>query len=403
MYGRGRESSVTVLWPVKGVIMSSKKIITYGSALLVLAAIYFGRAAYRAHLNLVTLDVRDMDVREVVNKMEHQTWEVIFVEKAVEGKITMQVEKMPLEEALRLVGSQASARASTIYPLYSTSQSFKALKESLRGEVDPATHGWTNLQSRGMAFGGMGAMGGMGGGGARGGLGALMGGAVPNQLVSLSISAKDVAFASLALNRFASARVVPEDGVNATVSFMVKQVSVPEAVAKLAKAADRKWTTLYALQSFGGPGGPGGRGGLAGFGGRGPGGPPPTGGDTNSPPRRGGFGGFGDPDMTDEQRAEARKQREALDQELLATLPAEERQKIEDAQAERDKLMQEMANMTDEQRRDRMMQLMGPAIDKMARDRLLNSTPEQRAKMRGPGGFGGPGGPGGGGRGGPGR
>ena len=376
--------------------MSSKKIITYGSALLVLAAIYFGRAAYRAHLNLVTLDVRDMDVREVIKKMEHQTWEVIFVNKAVEGKITMQVEKMPLEEALRLVGSQASALASTIYPLYSTSQSFKALKESLRGEVDPATHGWTNLQSRGLAFGGMGAMGGMGGmggGGARGGLGALMGGAVPNQLVSLSISAKDVSFASLALNRFASARVVPEDGVNATVSFIVKQVSVPEAVAKLAKAANRNWTTLYALQGFDGPGG---RGGFAAFGG----------GDTNNPPRRGGFGGFGgfgDPNMTDEQRAEARKQREASEQELLATLPTEERQKIEDAQAEREKLMQELANMTDEQRRDRMMQMMGPAVDKMARERLLNSTPEQRAKMRGPGGFGGPGGPGGGGRGGPGR
>ena len=103
--------------------------------------------------------------------------------------------------------------------------------------------------------------------------------------------------------------------------------------------------------------------------------------------------------MTDEQRAEATKQQEALNQELLATLPSAERQKIEDAQAEREKLMQEMANMTDEQRRDRMMQMMGPAVDKMARDRLLNSTPEQRASMRGPGG--GPGGPGGG-RGGPG-
>ncbi len=352
--------------------MNSRKIIWYGTALLVLTAIYFGRAAYNAHLNLVTLDVRDLDVRDVVKKMEHQTWEVIYVDKSVEGKVTMQVEKMPLEEALRLVGSQIMARASTIYPLYSTSQSFTALKQSLRGEVDPATHGWTNLQSRNLAFGGFGGMGGMGGFG-----GPQAAGTAQNQLVSLSISAKDVAFASLALNRFASARVVPEDGVNSTVSFIVKQASVPEAVAKLAKAAHRNWTTLYALQGFGGVGGPGGRGGFAGFGGGGPGG------DTNNPPGRGGFGG---PEMTDEQRAEATKQREALNQELLATLPAEERQKIEAAQAERDKLMQEMANMTDEQRRDRMMQMMGPGMDKMMRERLLNSTPEQRARMRGPGG-----------------
>ena len=369
----GEKRPLQFCWQVKGVIMNSRKIIWYGTALLVLAAIYIGRVAYNAHLNLVTLDVRDLDVRDVINKMEHQTWEVIYLDKAVEGKVTMQVEKMPLEEALRLVGSQIMARASTIYPLYSTSQSFTALKQSLRGEVDPATHGWTNLQSRNMAFGGFGGMGGMGGFG-----GPPAAGAAQNQLVSLSISAKDVAFASLALNRFASARVVPEDGVNSTVSFIVKQTSVPEAVAKLAKAANRHWTTLYALQSFGGPGGPGGRGGFAGFGG-GPGG------DTNSP-RRGGFGGFDGPAMTDEQRVEATKQREVLNQELLATLPAEERQKIEDAQAERDKLMQEMANMTDEQRRDRVMQMMGPGMDKMMRERLLNSTPEQRARMRGPGG-----------------
>ena len=377
--------------------MNSRKIIWYGTALLVLAAIYFGRVAYNAHLNLVTLDVRDLPVRDVVKKMEHQTWEVIYVDKAVEGKVTMQVEKMPLEEALRLVGGQIMARAATIYPLYSTSQSFTALKKSLRGEVDPATHGWTNLQSRNMAFGGFGGM-----GGGRGGMGGMMaamtGGAAQNQLVSLSISAKDVAFASLALNRFASARVVPEDGVNSTISFIVKNATVPETVAKLAKAANRNWTTIYALQSFGGPGGPGGRGGFAGFGSSGPGGPggpPPSGeGNTNTPPRRGGPGG---PEMTDEQRAEATKQRAAIEQELLATLPTEERQKIEDAQAERDKLMQEMANMTDEQRRDRMMQMMGPGMDKMMRERLLNSTPEQRARMRGPGGPGG-----GGGRGGPG-
>ena len=108
--------------------------------------------------------------------------------------------------------------------------------------------------------------------------------------------------------------------------------------------------------------------------------------------------------MTDEQRESMRQQRDALEAELKAALPADEQRKLEQAQEERDKQMQEFANMTDDERRSRFMN--NGAMDKMMRDRLLNSTPEQRAQMGqrmggGPGGPGG-GGPGGGGRGGPG-
>src|SRR5205085_12165951 len=62
--------------------------------------------AWRAHRNLVTLDVRDMEVREVVQKISWQTREDIFVHKDVQGKVTLKVRNMPLEQVLRLVGEQ---------------------------------------------------------------------------------------------------------------------------------------------------------------------------------------------------------------------------------------------------------------------------------------------------------
>ncbi len=283
----------------------------------------------------------------------------------MQGKVTLNVRRMPLPEVLRRIGEQTFSRSSALYPLYSNGKSLEALKQSLRGEIDPATHGWTNLQGR--SFGpGPGGMPGFG----------LMGFAAPgqtrsrNQRVSLNILGKDVSFATLALNRFAQARVVPEDGTTAVVNLTLKQATVRESVAKLAKAAQRKWTQVYALQPMFGPGGPGGfeR--------------PPQFADRNgNGPRGFGFGGPGGPDATSERRDEFRKQRETLEEELKQVLPAEERQKVEQAQQEREQLMGEMANMTPEQRRDRMMNMNGADMARMQRDRILNSTPEQRAQM----------------------
>src|SRR5688572_7475823 len=135
--------------------------------LLVLSSGWFGYAAYRARTNLVTLNVRNMEVRQVMKKIEWQTWENIFVHKDVEGKVTLNVRKMPLEDVLSIIDEQVSSRWSAIYPLYSSGKSLAAFKQSLRGEIDPATHGWTNLQNR--AFRGPGGPGGRGpGDGGRG-------------------------------------------------------------------------------------------------------------------------------------------------------------------------------------------------------------------------------------------
>lgn len=373
-------------------------------ALFIAAVVlYGGWMAWRARQNLVTLNVRNMEVRKVASKIEWQTWESIFVHKDVQGTVTLNVYRMPLEEVLRLVGDQTSSRYGLIYPLYSSGKSLANLKKSLRGEIDPAENGWTNLESRvgfrgGPMFGGgPGGGGGMMFGGGPGG--GPFGGAETNQnpRVSLDFQGKDLAFATLAFNRFARTQVVPDDAATPLVSLSVNEVAVPAAVAKLAKSAHRSWASYYTLRGFG-FGGPGGRGGFA-----------MRGGDTNGGPR-----GFGPQEMTEAQRAarfeEMRKQREAQEEELRQALPLAERQRLEAEQQQREQQMKEMQDLTPEQRQARFAQTMGGS-EAMARrniDRVKNSTPEQRAQQqrqmaemrkrfqdqggqpRGPGGPGGP-------------
>ena len=352
--------------------MLARKFIVMLALLMGTAALYGAWLAYLAQRDLVTLDVRNMDVRTAVKKVERQTWEDIFVDKGVQGKVTLNVRRMPLTEVLRRIADQTFSRSSSIYPLYSNNKSLETLKQALRGEVDPTEHGWTNLQSR-FAPGGPGGMPGFGM--------MPMGRPAPGQerpearRVSLNISGKDVSFAALAFNRFAQARVVPEDGTSVLINLTVKEEPVRKAVGKLAEAARRKWTQVYALQPMFEPGGPRGP--------RSPQGPGEMGG-----PSPFAFRGDGPRDFSRnggemglERRDEMRQQREALEEELKQVLPVEERQKLEREQQERQQLMQEMANLTPEQRRERMPMPNATEMARMQRDRVLNSTPEQRAQM----------------------
>src|SRR5262245_2639728 len=110
-----------------------------------IGAIAFTYLAVRAHRNLVTLDVRDMEVREVIGKIEWQTWEDIFVQKDVSGKVTLKVNKMPLDDALEIIAEQTSSRWMAIYPLYSTRKNLPALKKALMGNISSSESGWKNL------------------------------------------------------------------------------------------------------------------------------------------------------------------------------------------------------------------------------------------------------------------
>jgi hypothetical protein len=348
--------------------------------LLVLLVVGLAWAAYAwwAPNGLVTLNVRNMDVREVVRKIERQTRASIAVNTNVQGKVTLNVRRMPLEDVLEIVGEQTESRWSSFYPLYSNGKSLTRLEQALRGELDPRQNGWTNLFSR--SFGRDGSRGGPGGfgGGPFGGGGGPFGDSPrgSNHLVSLDIEGKDVQFASLAFNRFAQARVVPEDGASSIVTLRLNQVKIPAAVSQLAKKAHLNWMKLYTLTGFGFDRG------RNEFASRGPG--RGERGQDDGERRR-----FDWDSMTSEERDERRKQREALDEELKQTLPAAEQAKLAEQQQQREQFRQEMSTMTPEQMRERFSQMGGPgrggpggggARDQRMMNRIVNTTPEQRVE-----------------------
>jgi hypothetical protein len=285
----------------------------------------------------VTLDVRNMEVRKVARLMERQTGQPIVVQSNVTGTVTLNARNLPLKKALEIVGEQTSARVGSIYPLYSTRTSLAKLKDVLTGRATSAT-GWTNVLSNGMHFG----------------FGPGMGprperalGKASEDTISLNITFEELTFAALAFSRLTPARVVVEDNATNRVSVALKNTPVEPAVGALAKKAGKQYTRLFVL---------------AGRPGRGPG-------MANRQPG----------ELTDEEAA----QRETLNAELLATLPAEERERREKAEEERQKRMEEFKNMTAEQRMQNRAQMQPPGGGSQRMiERLKESTPEQRAAQR---------------------
>ena len=350
----------------------TRRVYVWGSVLLVAILIWAGNRAWQAHLNLVTLDVQDADVRDVVRKIEWQTWETIVVNKEVKGKVTLNVRKVPLEEVMGIIGEQTSSRFSTLYPIFSKGNSVVKLRKLIRGDLASESAGWTNYNAPG--FGGF--------GGGRGGPGGGFGGGgtdtvrTQNTPVSLTLSGKDLSFAALALARFSQAQVIPEDGASGIISLQLTQVPFTEAVAKVAKQASRKWEVLYALQ--GRPDFGGGRDGDFGGGGRNGG----RGGDGGGR----GFGrGDGEGDTNWQARAEARQEERTAGRERevearLATMTPEEQAKAKEEQQK----FEEMRNLPPEQRQAAFEAMRNdPKNQQRGENRraayLNNSSPEQRS------------------------
>ena len=199
------------------------------------AVLWAGYRAYRAHANLVTLTVRNMEVRRVVSKLEWQTWERIVVNKNVGGNVTLSVHNVPLDEVLNIVGLQTDSRWTRLYPIYSTPKSLAAFKQVLQGSLLPEGNGWLALQQ--LAAWQQAGL---------GGFANML--RAENKLVSAQLVDKDVTFTALALSRFSKAQVVPEDGINGFVNLKLQQVPFEKAVAKVARQVKRKWNRVHTLQ-----------------------------------------------------------------------------------------------------------------------------------------------------------
>jgi hypothetical protein len=319
--------------------------------IFILVAGVFGYLAWRASTDLVTLNVRNMDVRKVIGKIEWQTWEKIFVGKEVDGKVTLNVRKVPLEDVLEIISDQTESRWNKLYPLYSSSKSYKNLKKVLLGELSAADNGWKALRG-GFRF--------------RGGPGGMFGSMndTQNKLVTLNISMKDIEIATAALSRYSRAQVVPEDGTHDLVSLKLANAPISEGVKQLAKQVKRRWTRLYALESF-----------------RRERGPRP-----DRPPEQfaGGDGSTNRGEFDFESRREFFRTNENFQQRIeaqLETMTPEERAQWE----QRRKDFEAMRNMTPEQRREAFQKMASsPGFQERMQSRMMNgiknTTPEQRVE-----------------------
>lgn len=204
-------------------------------ALVAAIVLWGGYRAYRAHCNLVTLSVRNMEVRRVVSKLKWQTWENIVVSKHVGGNVTLNVHKVPLGEVLNIIGLQTDSRWTRLYPIYSTGKSLDAFNRVLKGDLAPAGSGWLGLQQ----------LAAWQQAGLSGFANTLR---AENKLVSAQLANQDLAFTALALSRFSKAQVVPEDGMKGLVNLRLQEVPFDKAVAKVARQVRHKWDRVYTLQ-----------------------------------------------------------------------------------------------------------------------------------------------------------
>jgi hypothetical protein len=318
-----------------------KKLILWAVGTVLLLGFGWGAyAAYRAQGKLVTLNVRNADVRAVVRSVEWQTWETIIVHRSVSGRVTLNVSRMPLERVLAIMSEQLSGRWQAVYPLYSSRESRLALEKVVLGEAKAGDTGWSAYETR--PFRGDGGV-----------FGANL--RAENTLVTIKVPGKDVSVAALGLDRFAQAQVVPEDGTKGTVYLQVAQVTMPEAVSKLARQVKRNWTRLYTLQ-------PGFRY------------------DTvrRDAPSTTAVTGSGQPPAPLVEPVE--RTEKDFEAQLETMTPEEQKQALEARRR-----WQELRNLSPEERRKRFQEMMSnPQVQQQMQARMLqrlrDSTPEERAE-----------------------
>ena len=87
-----------------------RRILTISGVAAILLLAWGGYRGWQARNDLVTLNVRNMDVRKVISKIEWQTWERIIVHNEVQGKITLNVTRVPMNAVLEIIGEQTESR-----------------------------------------------------------------------------------------------------------------------------------------------------------------------------------------------------------------------------------------------------------------------------------------------------
>lgn len=125
--------------------MKLKYVVLLSIALIAAGGAWAARILWRVHRQLVTLNVREMPLADVLHKIERQTWTKIRAEKALNTRITLHVQNQPLSEVLDRLAEQAGARWCKISAVYDSKPALERLESALRtsGKLEPA--GWLRL------------------------------------------------------------------------------------------------------------------------------------------------------------------------------------------------------------------------------------------------------------------
>ncbi len=122
------------------------KYVLVGILILVAAALWAGRLAWHVHRQLVTLNVRNAPLSEVLRSLEKQTWKKIRAEKALaEVRVTLRVTNKPLPAVLDRLAAQAGARWTTRYAVYGSTTALNALDSTLQGDGKLEPAGWMKI------------------------------------------------------------------------------------------------------------------------------------------------------------------------------------------------------------------------------------------------------------------
>ena len=124
----------------------NRKILFIGLAFLVAAGlVWTGRAIYRARNNIVTIDVYNLPLSDVVKQLERQTRETILAREDLETKVTLTVKNVPLDEALDKLGQKDGINWSKWHAIHDSDRALNQLEAALRNHTKIEEAGWTNL------------------------------------------------------------------------------------------------------------------------------------------------------------------------------------------------------------------------------------------------------------------
>ncbi|HEX5222638.1 MAG TPA: STN domain-containing protein, partial [Verrucomicrobiae bacterium] len=112
-----------------------------------------GRAIYRAKKNIVTIDVYNAPLADVIRQLERQTRETILARSDIQTKVTLNVKNVPLDEALDKLGQQAGVNWSKWHAVHDSSRALDKLETALRNRGKLEEVGWTNLAPQEVASG----------------------------------------------------------------------------------------------------------------------------------------------------------------------------------------------------------------------------------------------------------